>query len=68
VRVKEVVAPVRRVEAVTATNLKPLLLNDELEHRLGVVEELLRLGPDGLVVEDLRVPAVRVTAAEPIIR
>ena len=51
---------VGRVEADDASRLKPLVLDDLVQHGLGVGEKLLGLLSHGLVVEDLRVGAVRV--------
>ena len=55
---------VRRPDADDALRLQLLLRADIVEHLERVVVELLRLLSDGLVVEDLRVAAVRVLAAQ----
>mmetsp|Transcript_14897 Transcript_14897/g.37862 ORF Transcript_14897/g.37862 Transcript_14897/m.37862 type:complete len:356 (-) Transcript_14897:2109-3176(-) len=47
-----------------ADQLERLVFPELGEHLLGVVEELLGLFPDRLVIEDLRVAAVRVAAAQ----
>eukprot|EP00053_Salpingoeca_punica_P018065 m.175524 g.175524 ORF g.175524 m.175524 type:complete len:1311 (+) comp17350_c0_seq2:4566-8498(+) len=67
VRVEEDVVLVDRVggeDAEHGTRLQQLLVHNALQHGLGVVVQLLGLGADGGVVEDLRVVAVRVSTAQ----
>jgi len=53
-----------RIEGNDSSCLQPLVLNDLLYHCLSVVEELSGFFSDCLVVEDLRVGAVRILASD----
>ena len=55
---------VGRVETINTLESKSLVLLDFCDHRVGLVEELLRLGADSFIVENLRVATVRVATTQ----
>ena len=52
------------VETDHTSRLKPLVLDNFLKHNLRVFEQLARLLPDRLVIEDLRVGTVGVLPSD----
>ena len=52
------------VETDHTSGLEPLVLDDFLKHNLGIFEQLARLLPDRLVIEDLRVGAIGVLPSD----